>query len=126
MLSSRISSVLALVGANVDVRVKSVVVFPGAKPVYKAELESAEVVKALLSGHSQYTRRRDPVARPQGLENVFLYTCVTPGTRIRISLLRVSFCLTTFCGLILGVCLLNSWFGFFRGATMCLSIDLSL
>lgn len=90
LLRSRISSVLALVGANVDVRVKSVIVFPGAKPVYKVELESAAVVKALLSGHSQYTRRRDPVARPQGLENVFLYNCVTPGTRIRISLLRVS------------------------------------
>ena len=89
-LKSRLSSVLSLVSSELRLNVRSVVCFPGAKPVYKVELGSAEVVRDLLFSFSRFTRRVDRVPFPAGLENVTMYNCVTPGTRIRISLLRVS------------------------------------
>ena len=88
-LKSRLSSVLSLVSSELRINVKSVVCFPGAKPVYKVELGSAEVVRDLLFSFSCFTRQVDRVPFPPGLENVTVYHCVTPGTRIRISLLRV-------------------------------------
>ena len=60
-------------------------------PVFNAELDSAEAVDAILREFSKFTRRSNPVKRPPELEDVALYHAVTPGTRIRISLLRVSF-----------------------------------
>ena len=88
-LKSRLSSVLSLVSSELRLNVKSVICFPGAKPVYKVELGSAEIVRDLLFSFSRFTRRVDRVPFPSGLENVTMYHCVTPGTRIRISLLRV-------------------------------------
>ena len=91
LLKSRLASVLSLVSSEVKVNVESVVCFPGVKPVYKVDLGSSETVRALLFSFSRFTRRVDRVPFPSGLENVSIYNCVTPGTRVRISLLRVRF-----------------------------------
>ena len=91
LVKSRLWSVLGLVGTEVAFQVINVNVFPsGATPVYDVQLDSCEAVSSILGTFTKYTRRHEPVARPQGLEGVSLYNSVTVGTRIRLSLLRVS------------------------------------
>ena len=98
LLKSRLWSVLGLVGTQVAFTVINVNVFPSpTSPVYDVELDSSEAVSNILGTFTRYTRRHEPVARPQGLEGVSMYNSVTPGTRIRLSLLRVRvfFCSTS-------------------------------
>ena len=91
LLRTRLTSVLQLVGASVEFSVVSVSVFPsGQSPVYEVELDSAGAVSAILRSFARFTRRHEPAKRPVDLADVTLYNSVTPGTRIRISLLRVS------------------------------------
>ena len=74
-----------------DFEVVNVVVFPsGNHPVYDVELCSPGAVEALVREFFKYTRRRDPVQRPAELDRVSIHHSVTPGTRVRIALLRVS------------------------------------
>ena len=89
-LRARVARVLGAIG-SVPVAVLKVVVYPPhSAPVYDCELSSAEAVSALVRDFYKFTRRRDPVRRPVELEGVSVYHSVTPGTRVRISLLRVS------------------------------------
>ena len=91
LLKSRLWSVLGLVGTEIAFQVLNVNVFPSpTSPVYDVELDSAAAVGSILGTFTRYTRRHESVARPQGLDGVSLYNAVTPGTRIRLSLLRVS------------------------------------
>ena len=87
----RVASTLAEVGPGLDVSVVDVIIYGAGYPVYNVELKSEESVKALLSAFSRFTRRRDPVPRPQSLDKISLHHAVTVGTRVRLSLLRVSF-----------------------------------
>jgi hypothetical protein len=90
LLKTRLGAVLSAVGVGPIAAVK-VVAFPSkGSPVYDVELASAEIVASLIKSFYRYTRRKDPVPRPADLEGVALYHSVTPGTRVRISLLRVS------------------------------------
>ena len=91
VLKTRLTSVLSLVGVTRSFEVLDAIQFASAvAPVYSVRLCSFEAVDDLLREFSKFTRRREPVARPPELDNVALYHAVTPGTRIRISLLRVS------------------------------------
>ena len=90
-LRSRFGSLLALIGAKVPFVVNNVIVFPGkGKPVYEVVLDSPAGVESLIQEYFKYTRRKDPITRPPELSGVSIYHSVTAGTRIRISLLRVS------------------------------------
>ena len=84
-------SVLELIGGNVEFNVMNVIVYPSkVAPVYDVELDSVEAVESLVKEFYKFTRRSSPAKRPSELERVSVYHSVTPGTRIRISLLRVS------------------------------------
>ena len=90
-LRTRIGQVLTLVGITLPFEVLNVAVYSAqSSPVYDAELDSVLAVNALLKEYYKFTRRREPVARPPELDRVALYRCVTTGTRVRVSLLRVS------------------------------------
>ena len=92
VLQGRLKAVLSLIGVSLPFEVLSVVVYgpSSASPVYNVELDSVSAVDALLIEFFKFTRRSNPVKRPPELERVFLYHAVTPGTRIRISILRVN------------------------------------
>ena len=86
-----VGALLGLVAVDVPYSVVSVQTYAAhSNPVYDAELDSADAVSALIRSFSRYTRRRDPVRRPRELDGISLYHSVTPGTRVRIALLRVS------------------------------------
>ena len=89
LLRPRLSALIQAVGCGVDVRVVNVIVYPSSNPVYDVELDSAASVEAVVRGFFKFTRRRDPVRKPRELEKVSMHHSVTPGTRVRISLLRV-------------------------------------
>ena len=90
-LRSRFASLLALIGSTVPYVVNSVIVYPGkGRPVYEVCLDSPAGVESLVREYLKYTRRKDPVTRPQELSGVSIFHSVTAGTRVRISLLRVS------------------------------------
>ena len=90
MLRSRFASLLALVGSTTPFVVCNVIVYPAkGRPVYEVVLDSAAGVESLIKEFFKFTRRKDPVARPPELSGVSVYHSVTPGTRVRISLLRV-------------------------------------
>ena len=92
LLKSRLTSVLNAVGLKAPFSVKNVISYSTpAAPVYDVELDSFESVSSLLKEFYKFTRRRDPVPRPSELDHVSLYRSVTTGTRVRVSLLRVSF-----------------------------------
>ena len=90
-LRSRFASLLTLIGSNVPFVVNQVIVFPGkGRPVYEVVLDSSNGVESLVKEYFKYTRRKDPVSRPPELSGVSIFHSVTAGTRVRISLLRVS------------------------------------
>ena len=91
LLKTRLTSVLKKVGANHPFSVKSVSVFPAKNPVYEVELDTVDAVSAILRSFARFTSRHEPAKRPSELSGVSLFNSVTPGTRIRISLLRVRF-----------------------------------
>ena len=88
-IKSRVTAALSEVGASCEFSVESVIVYGAGNPVYNVELGSEKSVNSLLSAFSRFTRRNDPVSRPQSLDGLALHHAVTPGTRVRISLLRV-------------------------------------
>ena len=89
LLKSRLTSVLSLYGVP-EFTVVSVISYPPpSNPVYDVTLGSADEVESILRESYKFSRRRDPVVRPPELKSVTLYHSVTPGTRVRISLLRV-------------------------------------
>ena len=97
ILKTRMASVLAKVGIVAPINILGVVVYSsGSSPVYDVELDSFVTVSALLKEFYKFTRRRDPIARPPELDGVSLYRSVTTGTRVRVSLLRVSYLSTCF------------------------------
>ena len=91
VVKNRASAVLNEVGSGREFTVLGVIVYGSNNPVYNVELDSPESVSSLLSAFSRFTKRHQPVQRPQSLDGISLYHAVTPGTRVRISLLRVSF-----------------------------------
>ena len=90
VLRSRLSSVLELFGPEVTFTVKKVYAFSSKPPIYDVELDSVESVDELLKASFRFSRKKDPAKRPAELEHVSIYHSVTTGTRIRLSLLRVS------------------------------------
>ena len=89
-LKNRVTSVLSAVGSSAEFDVLDVFTYSsGSNPVYDAKLSSAEAVEIIIKEFYKFTRRRDPVRRPAELERVNLYHSITPGTRVRISILRV-------------------------------------
>ena len=90
-LITRLTAVLEQVGATRPFSVLAVNVFPSpASPVYDVQLDSVESVDSILISFSRFVRRQDPDARPAALDGVSMFHSVTTGTRIRLSLLRVS------------------------------------
>ena len=59
-------------------------------PIYEVVLDESESAKALRVSFSRFTRKKSPVSRPPELDGVELYNSITPATRVRISILRVS------------------------------------
>ena len=90
ILCSRLSSVLKLIGPNVAFNVVKVIVYSARSPIYDVELDSSAAVEKLLQSFYRYWHKRDPVQKPAELDKVSIFHSVTPGTRIRIALLRVS------------------------------------
>ena len=90
VVKNRITSLLNEVGSTQEFTVEEVIVYGQGNPVYNVALSTEKSVTALLSAFSRFIRRRDPVPRPSSLDGVALHHAVTPGTRVRISLLRVS------------------------------------
>ena len=89
-LRARLATLLQSINSTIGFSVLNVITYPSAStPVYDVELDSAAAVSSLIREFFKFTRRQDPVRRPPGLERVSIYNSVTPGTRIRISLLRV-------------------------------------
>ena len=85
------ASVLRLISAETEFTVVSVLTYSAAhSPIYDVELDSTLAVETLLRSFYRFTRRREPVRRPPELEKVSVHHSVTVGTRVRISLLRVS------------------------------------
>ena len=92
VLKSRLASVLQLIGSSVPFAVTDVIAYPSASsPVYDVGLDSSVAVSSLVREFFKFTKRTNPTARPPELERVGVYHSVTTGTRVRISLLRVSF-----------------------------------
>ena len=91
-LIRKIAPILELVGSTTPFSVLAVSSLPsrGGPSVFDAQLDSNESVDSILIAFSRFVRRKDPVARPRGLEGVQLHHSVTVGTRVRISLMRVS------------------------------------
>ena len=89
-LLAHLTLVLGAVGISSAFTVVSSITYSaGSSPVFDVELDSPASVDALLRGFYRFTRRSDPAQRPALLSGVSLYHAVTPGTRVRISLLRV-------------------------------------
>ena len=59
-------------------------------PIYEVVLEDSETAEALRKSFSRFTRKRSPISRPPELDGVEIFNSVTPATRVRISVLRVS------------------------------------
>ena len=87
---NRLTSVLKLFGPEVDFEIKNVIMYSAGNPVYDVELDSATSVDEILNSSFRFYRRKDPISKPPELEKISIYRSVTPGTRVRISLLRVS------------------------------------
>ena len=126
-VKTRISAVLAEVGANRGFEILSVIVYGASHPVYNVELESEDSVRSILSAFSRFTRRHEPVTRPASLDGVGLYHAVTPGTRVRLSLLRVRFLFVLpLCSTIMLSDLYSSVYRLFSGrlnfSVLCLSL----
>ena len=91
-LKTHLASILKLVCSTTEFEVVNVMTYAApSSPIYDIELDSALAVENLLRSFYRFTRRRDPVRRPPELEHVSIHHSVTPGTRVRIALLRVSF-----------------------------------
>ena len=71
----------------VDVRVRGVGSRP---PIYEVTLEDSESASALRRGFSKFTQKRNPVSCPPELSGVEVTNSATIGTRVRISILRVT------------------------------------
>ena len=60
-------------------------------PIYEVRLEESESAVALRTAFSSFTRKKDPVRIPPELKGVGVYNSITLATRVRTSILRVSF-----------------------------------
>ena len=90
-LKSKLASILRLI-SDTEFEVTNVLTYASpSAPIYDVELDHATAVETILRSFYRFTRRRDPVKRPAELERVSVHHSVTPGTRVRISLLRVCF-----------------------------------
>ena len=59
-------------------------------PIYEVELEDPDSAETLRKAFSRFTRKKNPVSRPPELDGVEVHNSVTLATRVRISILRVS------------------------------------
>ena len=94
-VKSRIRHILSTVDKKLtfsiaEVRVRGTGPRP---PIYEVVLEDSETAEALRRSFSRFTRKRSPISRPPELDGVEIFNSVTPATRVRISVLRVSFVL---------------------------------
>ena len=61
--------------------------------VFQVMLEDSQSAIALRKSFARYTRKKSPLSRPPELDGVEVFNSVTLATRVRISILRVSFIL---------------------------------
>ena len=89
-LRAKLASILRLI-SDCEFVVTNVFTYASpASPIYDVELDTTSAVETILRSFYRFTRRRDPVRRPPELDRVSIHHSVTPGTRVRISLMRVS------------------------------------
>ena len=59
-------------------------------PIYEAVLGDADSAVALRKAFARFTRKKDPARCPPELKGVGIYNSITLATRVRLSILRVS------------------------------------
>ena len=91
-VKSRIRHILSTIDKKVQFSVSEVRVHGSGPrpPIYEAVLGDSESADTLRKSFARFTRKRSPVPRPSELDGVEVYNSVTPATRVRISVLRVS------------------------------------
>ena len=94
-VKSRIKQILSRISKSVDLSIAEVQV-RGAElgsrpPIYEVRLEDSESAVALRTAFSNFTRKKDPVRIPPELKGVEVFNSVTLATRVRTSILRVSY-----------------------------------
>lgn len=97
---SRIKHILSCIDKSIrfeitEVRVRGAV--SGSRPpIYEVFLSNEDSAEALRRAFSRYTRKKNPLRCPPELDGVEVCNSVTLATRVRISVLRVSFCFLRF------------------------------
>ena len=94
-VKTRIKQILSRINKSVDFDIAEVRVrgtaFSSRPPIYEVRLEDADSAVALRKSFAQFTRKKDPVRLPPELKGVEVFNSITLATRVRISILRVSF-----------------------------------
>ena len=94
-IRSRLKHVLKCIDKGVQFEVTDVRVRGTASssrpPIYEVCLDDAEAAEDLRRAFGRFTRKKNPVRRPPELDGVEVSNSVTLATRVRISVLRVSF-----------------------------------
>ena len=92
-VKSRLRHLLSCINPKVDFSISEVRVRGSSSlpPIYEVVLTEAEASEDLRLSFTRFTRKKNPVDRPPELDGVEIFNSVTPATRVRISILRVSF-----------------------------------
>ena len=92
---SRIKHILSCIDRSIRFEITEVKVrgsVSGSRPpIYEVFLSDEEPAEALRRAFSRYTRKKNPLRCPPELDGVEVCNSVTLATRVRISVLRVSF-----------------------------------
>ena len=111
-VKNRIRHIISTIDRKIGFSVSEVRVFGAGPrpPIYEVVLGDSESADALRKSFARYTRKRSPVTRPPELDGVEVYNSVTPATRVRISILRVSISCSSNVGFLVSVCFSVSCF----------------
>lgn len=94
-IKSRVRQILSRISKSVEFSIAEVRVrgadLGSRPPIYEVRLEESESAVALRTAFSSFTRKKDPVRIPPELKGVGVYNSITLATRVRTSILRVSF-----------------------------------
>lgn len=90
---SRLSHILSRIDRDIEFSISNVRVLGSGTqaPIYEVDLEDADSAEALRKSFKRFTRKKAPISRPPELDGVGVFNSVTHATRVRISILRVSY-----------------------------------
>ena len=91
-VKARLSHILSTISRSIKFRISEVRTrgVGSRPPIYEVGLEDEESAVDLQEAFRRFSRKRDPVKRPPELDGVQVFNSATLATRVRVSILRVS------------------------------------